>query len=119
MNEYFESIITRFNKIADVYVDELDKGKLIIRIDEAIAIVHDTQDNYNEHLWNSLWKGQYPESKYGESSRPVLVRYKNETSDPKVCRYNFNRNNFVLDDNDITESVKEWCEIPGYGYYGD
>lgn len=69
-----------------------------------------------EHLWKSIWKGQYPESKYGELSRPVLVRYNDITADPDVCSYNFITRKFVFIDKDVTTLVKEWCEIPGYGY---
>ena len=112
----FKSIISRFNKIADIYVDEYDNGKLIIRKDDAIQIVEDEQRDHNEHLWNPLWEKRYPENLYGELSRPILVRYKDVTADPEVCRYNFSTKKFVLADEDITNLIKEWSEIPGYGY---
>lgn len=55
-----------------------------------------------------------PERKRDESSRPVLVRYKDETANPDVCKYNFLTGKFVFIEKDVTEFVKEWREIPGY-----
>ena len=115
MNEYFSSIIKRCNKIADLPIDEY-KGTLMIRLNDVVSIVEDENDIYKRNLWNPLWKKEYPWNKYGESSRPVLVRLKAKNSDPIVCTYNFAKKNFVFMDNDITNSIKEWCEIPGYGY---
>lgn len=47
-----------------------------------------------------------------ESSRPVLVRYKDDTADPDICRYNFITSKFVFADRDCTKFIKEWHEIP-------
>lgn len=37
-----------------------------------------------------------PQRKKNESSRPVLVRYKDETAHPDVCDYNFLTGKFVF-----------------------
>lgn len=55
-----------------------------------------------------------PQRKRDESSRPVLVRYKDETANPDVCDYNFLTGKFVFIEKDVTKYVKEWREIPGY-----
>lgn len=55
-----------------------------------------------------------PQRKKDESSRPVLVRYKDETAHPDVCNYNFLTEKFVFIEKDVTKYVKEWREIPGY-----
>lgn len=55
-----------------------------------------------------------PQRKRDESSRPVLVRYKDETANPDVCNYNFLTGKFVFIEKDVTKYVKEWREIPGY-----
>ncbi len=115
MNEYFDALIRCFNKIADIPIEK-DINIPMVRRDIATEIILKMKKEYNESLWNPLYKKEYPSNKYGESSRPVLVRYKNDDSEPKVCSYNFDTNQFVLNDNDVTKFVKEWCEIPGYGY---
>lgn len=118
MNEYFESIIKRFNKIADIYVEKYDRGKLIIEKDVAVAIVLDELNSYEKEYWKSISKNKYPKNKFGETSRPVLVRYKDKTSDPEVCSYDFTTQKFMSADRDVTKFVKQWCEIPGSEYAG-
>lgn len=115
MNNFFDSIKRRFEKVSDIYTEE-DKGKLLIQRDVALAIIEDEKDWYNNHLWNPLWRKIFPKSNYGESSRPVLVRYKDMAADPEVCTYIFSTNKFMCRDKDVTGIVKEWCEIPGYWY---
>lgn len=115
MNEYFEELVARFKKISDIPMG-FDESEFVISRDEALGIILDVQEKFNNNLWNLIYKNRYPESKYGESSRPVLVRYKDETANPEVCSYNFITKKFIFLDKDVTEFVKEWCEIPGYGY---
>jgi len=114
LNKYFDSLISRFNKIADN--DISFNHQIVIPKDEAIGIILSEKEDYNRELWKQIYKNGYPLNKYGESSRPVLVRYKDTTANPEVCSYNFKTKKFVFLDNDVTEFVKEWCEIPGYGY---
>lgn len=113
MNEYFEAIIRRLSKIADI--ERPDYRGLVIRKEEAINIVKDVQEQYNKYLWNYLYKGIYPDDKYGEISRPVLVKFKG-VSIPEVCLYDFSKKKFVSTDGKIEKYPVEWCEIPGYGY---
>lgn len=49
MDNCFDSIVSRFNKIADVYVEKYDKGKLMIPRDIAIDIVRNTEQNYKKY----------------------------------------------------------------------
>lgn len=112
MNKYFDSLISRFNKIADNAI--AFNQQLVIPRDEAIGIILSEKEDYNKGLWKQVYEKEYPLNKYGESSRPVLVRYKDETANPEVCSYNFITKKFIFMDKDVTEFVKEWCEIPGY-----
>lgn len=113
MNEYFESIIHRLSKIADTERPEY-RG-LVVRKEEALNIVQDVQMQYNKYLWNTLHEGIYPENKYGEISRAVLVKFKG-ISIPEVCLYNFSKKKFSSTDGKTEKYPVEWCEIPGYGY---
>ena len=54
MNGYFESIIHRLVKIADI--ERPDYRGLIIRKEEVINIIKDIQKQYNEYLWNPLYR---------------------------------------------------------------
>lgn len=112
MNDIFDSLKRRFEKIADVYTDA-DRGVLLIRRDDALTIIEDVKDSYNQHLWHPLHWGVLPQSEYGESSKYVLVRYKDEEVAPAVCLFNFATKRFMFAGRDVTEFVKEWCEIPG------
>lgn len=116
MNLIFDSMRRRFEKLSDTYTDEY-KGKLLISRDVVLAILEDEKKYYNETLWNSLCYNRYPWQEFGESSRPVLVKF-NEITDPVVCTYDFTTRRFMFLGEDVTDKVKEWCEIPGYGYDG-
>lgn len=114
MNKYFKELIDRFDKIADIPKGfKLDE--LVISKEVAFAIIADITRRYNNCLWRNKICS-FPKNKYGESSRPVLVRYKDKNCDPEVCSFNFFTNKFVSIDKDVTELVEKWCEIPGYGY---
>lgn len=106
----------QLNKLADIPTEK-DNNVLMLRRDLVVEIILNMKKEYNENLWHPLYKKEYPENEYGENSRPVLVRFKNDILNPQVCLYSFSANKFILDDRDITKSVKEWCEIPGYGYF--
>ena len=113
MNEYFESIIRCLSKIADT--ERPDYRGLAIRKEEALNIVQDVQMQYNKYLWNALYEGIYPENKYGETSRPVLIKFKDIVI-PEVCLYDFLKKKFISTDGRTEKYPVEWCEIPGYGY---
>lgn len=63
-------------------------------------------------MWHLVREGKFPKKHINESSRPVLVRYADETADPEVCRYNFITKKFVFGDIDVTANVIQWHEIP-------
>jgi len=115
MEKYFDNLILRFNKIADIPIKE-DEGKLMLRKDDVIAIIEDERNDYRKNLWKQLWKNDYPFCKYGEVSRLVLVKYKDQSVNTVVCTYDFITRKFMLSDQDITDKVKEWCEVPGHEY---
>lgn len=106
MNEYFDNLIRRFNKLADIPTEK-DNNVLMLRRDLVVEIILNMKKEYNENLWHPLYKKEYPENEYGENSRPVLVIFKNDILNPQVCLYSFSANKFILDDRDITKSVKE------------
>lgn len=113
MEKYFKELIDRFVKISDTPIS-FNENELVISRNDAIKIIFDVQEKYEKDLWIPV--NEHPENKYGESSRPILVRYKDETAVPEVCTFNFIRNKFIFIEKDVTDFVKEWCEIPGYGY---
>lgn len=114
MNKYFQELIDRFNKISDISKG-FKSDELVISKEVALAIIEDINRKYNNCLWRNKICS-FPKNKYGESSRPILVKYKDKNSDPEVCSFNFITNKFVFMDKDITEFVEKWCEIHGYGY---
>lgn len=83
MNNCFDSIIARFNKIADIYVEEYDKGKLIIPKDIAIGIVRDTEKNYKKYLCESLYKFEVHQREWN-SGNIVAVIFVSDTL--KECK---------------------------------
>lgn len=96
----------QLNKLADIPTEK-DNNVLMLRRDLVVEIILNMKKEYNENLWHPLYKKEYPENEYGENSRPVLVRFKNDILNPQVCLYSFSANKFILDDRDITKSVKE------------
>lgn len=109
--KYFKEIKQRMSKIADLY---LDRDGLVVPINIATEIIKDVERSYEEEVWKS--KRNLPFNCYGEASRLVIVRTKNSFEDPKICTYNYADHKFVINTKDITDSVKEWCDVPGYGY---
>lgn len=109
--EYFKEIKQRLNKIADIATD---KDVLVVPRDIAIGIIEDVERRYVEEIWKS--KRNPPFNFYGEPSRLVIVKYKDSFKDPQICTYDYADQKFVVDNIDVTEKIKEWCDVPGYGY---
>lgn len=114
MNKYFKELMDRLNKSSDIPV-AFKPNELVISKEIAFAIISDINRRYNNCLWRNKIVS-FPKNIYGESSRPVLVKYKDKNTDPEVCSFNFITNKFVFMDKDVTELVEKWCEIPGYEY---
>lgn len=114
MNKYFKELMDRLNKSSDISV-AFKPNELVVSKEIAFAIISDINRRYNNCLWTNIIVS-FPKNKYGENSRPVLVKYKDKNDNPEVCSFNFITNKFVFMDKDVTELVEKWCEIPGYGY---
>lgn len=83
MNNCFDSIIARFNKIADVYVEKYDKGKLMIPRDVAISIVRDTEQNYKKSFCESLSKYEVHQREWNSGNIVAVIFASNSLEECK------------------------------------
>ena len=86
MNKYFKELMDRLNKSSDIPV-AFKPNELVISKEIAFAIISDINRRYNNCLWRNKIVS-FPKNIYGESSRPVLVKYKDKNTDPRACNSN-------------------------------
>lgn len=81
MNKYFKELMDRLNKSSDIPM-AFKPNELVVSKEIAFAIISDINRRYNNCLWSNKIVS-FPKNKYGESSRPVLVKYKDKNTDQK------------------------------------
>lgn len=117
MNSYFDSIIKRCEKIADIILEQ-DFGKLVVSIDDIRGIVLNEKEHYNQHKWNYIYKKELPINFYGLDEIWVLVKYKTKhgVKPMEVVRYRFDCDHFyTAEGTNVTTNVVAWANIPEEG----